>query len=82
MLRGGSSLANNLTYGLSDSVGKFTGTLGKGLAELSMERDNRGLEGLCTTCASPPSRPSCVGPRLSRPEGVVGAGAEIARDRP
>uniref|UniRef100_A0A0D3KJL1 Uncharacterized protein n=1 Tax=Emiliania huxleyi (strain CCMP1516) TaxID=280463 RepID=A0A0D3KJL1_EMIH1 len=36
------SLANNLTYGLSDSVGKFTGTLGKGLAELSMERDATG----------------------------------------
>jgi vacuolar protein sorting-associated protein 13A/C len=39
VLRGGKSLAENTLYGLSDSVGKVSGSLGKGLAELSMDKD-------------------------------------------
>ena len=39
VLRGGKSLAENTIFGLSDSVGKVSGSLGKGLAELSMDED-------------------------------------------
>jgi len=39
VLRGGKSLASNTVFGLADSVGKITGSLGKGLAELSMDVD-------------------------------------------
>lgn len=39
VLRGGKSLAENTLFGLSDSVGKVSGSLGKSLAELSMDKD-------------------------------------------
>lgn len=39
VMRGGKSLADNVVYGLSDTVGKITGSVGKGLAELSMDSE-------------------------------------------
>ena len=78
MLRGGSSLANNLTYGLSDSVGKFTGTLGKGLAELSMERDATGR------ASARRARFTALPPFLCRTETISTGGRRRRRrrDRP
>eukprot|EP00965_Chrysotila_dentata_P140469 4643877-Pleurochrysis_carterae.AAC.1 len=39
VLRGGKSLASNMVFGVSDSVSRMSGALGKGLAELSMDQE-------------------------------------------
>ena len=37
VLRGGKSLVDNVVVGVTDSIGKITGSLAKGVAELSMD---------------------------------------------
>ena len=39
VLRGGKSLVDNVVVGVTDSIGKITGSLAKGVAELSMDKE-------------------------------------------
>ena len=39
VIRGGRSLGSNVLYGVTDSISKMTGSLAKGVAELSMDKE-------------------------------------------
>ncbi len=61
VVRGGKSLRDNVVHGVSDSISKFSGTLAKGMAELSMDDDYLERRSAASTALGAGGRPKSAG---------------------
>ena len=73
VIRGGRSLGSNVLYGVTDSISKMTGSLAKGVAELSMDKEYLEKRRAMTSASNAADVPRSVGQGLSKAaEGVAG----------